>query len=67
MNINCIEEITNEELWRVTKQKPIEIKIKRRKWTWIGHTLLKEAGAIEKTTLNCNPQGYRRRDRPKRT
>ena len=60
------DKITNEELWRITKQKPIEIQIKRRKWNWIGHTLCKEAGAIEKTTLEWNPQGYRRRGRPKR-
>ena len=33
-------------------------------WT---HTLRKEAGAIEKTSLDWNPQGYRRRGRPKRT
>jgi hypothetical protein len=33
---------------------------------WIGHTLHKEAGAIEKTALEWNPQGYRKRDRPKR-
>jgi hypothetical protein len=29
-------------------------------------TLHKEAGAIEKTALDWNPQGYRRRGRPKR-
>jgi hypothetical protein len=46
---------------------PIEIQIKRRKWNWIGHTLCTEAGAIEKTALDWNPQRYRRRDRPKRT
>jgi len=40
---------------------------KRRKWNWIGHTLRKEAGTIEKTALHWNPQGYRRRGRPKRT
>jgi hypothetical protein len=40
---------------------------KRRKWNWIGHTLPKETGAIEKTALDWNPQGYRRRGRPKRT
>jgi len=34
---------------------------------WIGHTLRKEVGAIEKTALDWNPQGYRRRGRPKRT
>jgi hypothetical protein len=27
---------------------------------------VKEAGAIEKTALDWNPQGYRRRGRPKR-
>ena len=58
--------ITNEELWRITKQNTIEIQIKRRKWNWIGHTLCKEAGATEKTALDWNPQGYRRRGRLKR-
>jgi len=42
------------------------MQIKGRKQNWIGHTLRKEAGAIEKTTLDWNPQGYRRRGRPKR-
>jgi len=37
-----------------------------RKWNWIGHTLRKETGAIEKTALDWNPQGYRRRSRLKR-
>jgi hypothetical protein len=41
--------------------------MKRRKWNWIKHTLRKEAGATEKTALHWNPQGYRRRGRPKRT
>ena len=67
MNIKWTDKITNEELWRITKQKPIEIQIKRRKWNWIGHTLRKEAAAIKKTALDCNSQGYRRRGRLKRT
>jgi len=46
MNIKWTDKITNEELRRITKQKPIEIQIKRRKWNWIGHTLRKEAGEI---------------------
>jgi hypothetical protein len=32
-----------------------------------GGTLHKEAGAIQKTALDWNPQGYRKRGRPKRT
>jgi len=51
----------------IAKQKPIKILIKRSKWNWIGHTLHKEARAIEKTALDWNSQGYRRRGRPKRT
>jgi hypothetical protein len=38
---------------------------KKKKWNWIRHTLCKEVGAIEKITLDWNPQGYRR-GRPKR-
>jgi hypothetical protein len=45
----------------------MENQIKRRKWNWTGHTLRKGGGAIEKTTLDWNPLGYRRRGRPKRT
>jgi len=56
MKINWTDKITNEELWRITHQKSIENQIKS-----------KETGAIEKTALNWNPQGHRRRGRPKRT
>jgi hypothetical protein len=59
-NIKWTDKITNEELWRITKQKPIEIQIKRRKLKWMEHTLRKEARAIEKTVLHWNLQGYRR-------
>jgi hypothetical protein len=46
MNIKSTDKITNEELWRITQQKPVENQTKRRKCDWIGHTLRKEAGAI---------------------
>jgi hypothetical protein len=67
MNIKWTDKITHEELWRITKQKPKETQIRRRKLNWNGHTLRKEAGVIGKTALDLNPQGYRRRGRPKRT
>jgi hypothetical protein len=47
--------------------QPIDIEIKKRKWRWIGHTLRKTAGAIEKDALDWNPQGARRRGRPRKT
>jgi len=55
MNIKWANKITNEEQWRITHQKSIENQIKRRKWNWIGHTLRKETGAIEKIALDWNP------------
>jgi len=29
----------NEDLWKATKHESTEILLKRRGWTWIGHTL----------------------------
>ena len=57
----------NNKLWIITHQKSTENQIKRRKWNWIGHTLHKETGAIKKTALDWNAQGYRRKGRPNRT
>ena len=57
MNIKWTDKITNEELWRISKQKPIEIQKKRRKWNRIGHTLRKEAGEIEKNRIRLESSG----------
>ncbi|XP_039278913.1 uncharacterized protein LOC120350317 [Nilaparvata lugens] len=49
--IECVwwpDMISNEELWHNTGQMPIDIEIRKRKWMWIGHTLRKRGGAIEK-------------------
>ena len=39
--------------------------IRKRKFRWIGHTLRKEDGEIPKAALLWNPQGSRKRGRPK--
>ena len=67
MNIRWPETITNEELWKRTKQTSIEGEIRKRKWGWIGHTLRKPANNITRQALQWNPQGKRRRGRPKNT
>lgn len=61
------EVISNATLWQVTKQEPINIEIKRRKWNWIGHTLRKPANDIAKNVIDWNPQGSRRPGRPANT
>jgi hypothetical protein len=65
MNIKWTDKITKEELWRISHRKSIKKQIK--KCNWIGHRLRKETGATEKTALDWNPQGYRRRGMSKRS
>ena len=59
--------ITNEELLNICSCQPITTEIKKRKWRWIGHTLCKEDTDIAKMSLEWNPQGARRRERPRMT
>ena len=39
--------------------------ILRRKWGWIGHTLRKPAYSTTRQALTWNPQGKRKRGRPR--
>jgi hypothetical protein len=56
--------ISNKDLWKVTGQEDINLEIRKRKFTWIGHTLRKEDGEIPKAALLWNPQGNRKKGRP---
>ena len=67
LNIRWPEVISNEDLWERTQQCRIEESIKRRKWKWIGHTLRKPESNITRSALEWNPQGSRRRGRPKQS
>jgi len=57
--------ISNKDLWKVTGQEDINLVIRKRKFRWIGHTLRKEDGEILKAALLWNPQGNRKRERPR--
>ena len=59
--------ISNQRLWQLTNQKPIEKEIMRRKYGWVGHTLRKSSDEIVYTALQWNPQGSRNRGRPRWT
>ena len=67
LKIRWPQKITNEELWSRTKQNPIAIQIKKRKWGWIGHTLRKPQTNITRQSLEWNPQGRRKVGRPRQT
>ena len=67
LRIRWPEKIRNQELWRLTKQQPIEEDILKRRWRWIGHTLRKPATSTTRQALTWNPQGKRKRGRPRNT
>ncbi|XP_062604220.1 uncharacterized protein LOC134266019 [Saccostrea cucullata] len=64
-NIRWPERISNEELWKRAGQEPMDIQIRQRKWGWIGHTLRKSPSSITRQALTWNPQGKRKRGRPR--
>ena len=67
LRLRWFDKVPNAELWTSTNQQPMNVQVKRRKWRWIGHALRKEPGNITRQALEWNPQGKRRRGRPKQT
>ncbi|VDP15586.1 unnamed protein product [Schistosoma margrebowiei] len=50
-----------------TNQFPAEAEIRKRRWVWIGHTLRKSSICGMRHELTWNPEGKRKRGRPKNT
>ena len=67
LKIRWPDTISNENLWMQTNQKPVDQDIMHRRWRWIGHTLRKPATSTTRTALSWNPQGKRKRGRPRNT
>ena len=65
MNVKWSDKVSNNTSWTKTNQLPVKIEIKRRKWRWIGHTLRKPTSSITRQALTWNPQGKRKRGRPR--
>jgi hypothetical protein len=61
------DQITNNELWKHTKQPKIDLQIRKRKWGRLGHALRKPMEDAARQALEWNPQGKRDRGRPKNT
>ena len=59
--------ISNAELRAVTNTNDITTEVKRRRWTWIGHSLRLPQKAIPRVALHWTPDGKRNRGRPKET
>ena len=58
--------LSNTDLWRETNQIPVEDEIRRRRWNGMEHTL-KSTSSVTKQALCWNPQGKRKRGRPRNT
>ncbi|KAK3759533.1 hypothetical protein RRG08_045818 [Elysia crispata] len=67
LKIKWPEKISNQELWQQTRQMPVEQEILRRRWGWVGHTLRKPGCSTTRRALTWNPQGKRKRGRPRNT
>ena len=67
LQIHWPDTISNSELWEKTQQRPVEEEIRRRRWAWIGHSLRKPVTSTIRQALTWNPQGKRRRGRPRNT
>ena len=67
LRIHWMDRVSNKDLWDRTHQAQIEIEILNRRWGWLGHTLRKPSTNITRQVLMWNPQGKRKRGRPKNT
>ncbi|VDP42960.1 unnamed protein product [Schistosoma margrebowiei] len=65
--IHWSDTISNSLLWERTNQLPAEEEIRKRRWKWIGHKLRKSSNCITRQALTWNPEGRRKRRRPKNT
>ena len=54
VGIRWPEKIANKELWQRTRQLPPDTEDRKRKWSWIGHTLKKEETNITRQSQRWN-------------
>ncbi|VDO61626.1 unnamed protein product [Schistosoma margrebowiei] len=67
LQIRWPDTISNNVLWERTNQIPAEEEIRKKRCKWIGHTLREAPNCVTRQALTWNPQGQRRRGRPKNT
>ena len=65
LHIRWPDRIRNEDLWQRTNQQPVDQEIIQRRWRWIGHILRKPVSSTTRQSLTWNPQGKRKRGRPR--
>ena len=63
LEIRWSDIISNQNLWKRTRQQPIEVDTFQRRWKWTGHTLRNSSSNITRQALTWNPQVKRKRGR----
>ena len=66
LRIRWPDTISNNLLWETTNQIPVEEEITKR-CKWIGYKFRKSPNCVTRQALTWNPEGQRRRGRPKNT
>ena len=68
LKINWTLHVTNEEVRRrAGVTETLSETVRRRRWTFIGHTLRRGSDDLARTALTWTPDGKRKRGRPKET
>ncbi|VDO78117.1 unnamed protein product [Schistosoma margrebowiei] len=67
LRIHWPDTISNIQLWERINQIPAEDEISKKRWKWIGHIMRKAPKCVTRQALTWNPEGQRRRGRPKNT
>ena len=67
LKIRWPDTISNVQLWQKMGQLAADEEIRKRRWGWIGHTLRRPPTNITRQALRWNPQGKRKRGRPRST
>ena len=65
LGLKWFDMVRNKDLWERAQMKPIGEEIKAKRWKWIGHTLRRPATSTARQALTWNPQGHRKRGRPR--
>ncbi|VDP39339.1 unnamed protein product [Schistosoma mattheei] len=65
LNIHWPDSHQQQLLWERTNQLSAEEEIRKRRWKWIGYTLRKSSNCMTRQALTWNPEGKRKRGRPK--
>ncbi|VDO53665.1 unnamed protein product [Schistosoma margrebowiei] len=67
LQIRWPDTISNNVMWERTNKIRAEEEIRKKRWKWIRHTLRKAPNCVTRQALTWNPQGQKRRGRPKNT